>query len=60
MLMKKIISIAAACMAVVAMVGFTGCKPAKKQIGLQLYSVAQDMTNVEASIQKVEIGRAHV
>ena len=46
MLMKKIISIAAACMAVAAMVGFTGCKPAKKQIGLQLYSVAQDMSNV--------------
>ncbi|OKY88902.1 MAG: hypothetical protein BHV70_05345 [Bacteroidales bacterium 55_9] len=44
---------ATVCLAVAAMVGFTGCKPAKKQIGLQLYSVAQDMSNVEASIQKV-------
>ena len=51
--MKKIISLATVCLAVAAMVGFTGCKPAKKQIGLQLYSVAQDMSNVEASIQKV-------
>lgn len=40
-------------LAALSMIGFTGCKPAKKQIGLQLYSVHQDMSNVEASLQKV-------
>lgn len=51
--MKKLFYFAAVAAAAVSMIGFTGCKPAEKQIGLQLYSVHQDMSDVEVSLQKV-------
>ena len=48
--MKKIFSIVAVALATVCL--FSSCCGEKK-IGLQLYSVNQDMKNVEASLQKV-------
>ena len=48
--MKKIFSIVAVAFATVCL--FSSCC-AEKKIGLQLYSVNQDMGNVEASLQKV-------
>ena len=40
-------------MAALSMACFSGCESAPKMIGLQLYSVNQDMSDVEASLQKV-------
>ena len=51
--MKKLFTMAALLTAALPMVCFTGCAPKPKQIGLQLYSVNQDMGDVEASLQKV-------
>lgn len=51
MLMKKIFSFAVIALAALSMV--TGCTPAPKQIGLQLYSVNRDMADVDASLAKV-------
>ena len=50
--MKRLFSYAVVAMAAVVMAGFTGCAGSKK-VGLQLYSVHQDMGNVAASLQKV-------
>ena len=49
--MKKFFSFAVIALAALAMV--TGCTPAPKQIGLQLYSVNRDMKDVDASLAKV-------
>ena len=49
--MKKIFSFAVIALAALSMV--TGCTPAPKQIGLQLYSVNRDMKDVDASLAKV-------
>ena len=51
--MKKLFTMAALLTAALSMACFTGCAPKPKQIGLQLYSVNQDMGDVEASLQKV-------
>ena len=51
--MKKFFSFAVVALAAVSMFGFVSCKPAEKQIGLQLYSVNQDMKDVDASLAKV-------
>ena len=51
--MKKFFSFAVVALAAVSMFSFASCKPAEKQIGLQLYSVNQDMGNVDASLAKV-------
>ena len=51
--MKKSFTMAALLTAALSMACFTGCAPKPKQIGLQLYSVNQDMGDVEASLQKV-------
>ena len=51
--MKKLFTMAALLTAALSMACFTGCAPKPKQIGLQLYSVNQDMADVEASLQKV-------
>ena len=49
--MKKFFSFAVIALAALSMV--TGCTPAPKQIGLQLYSVNRDMKDVDASLAKV-------
>ena len=51
--MKKFFSFAVVALAAVSMFSFASCKPAEKQIGLQLYSVNQDMKDVDASLAKV-------
>ena len=51
--MKKFFSFAVVALAAVSMFTFASCKPAEKQIGLQLYSVNQDMKDVDASLAKV-------
>ena len=51
MLMKKIFSFVVVALAALSMA--TGCTPAPKQIGLQLYSVNRDMKDVDASLAKV-------
>lgn len=51
--MKRMFMTAVAALAAISMIGLGGCKPAEKQIGLQLYSVGQDMGDVAASLQKV-------
>ena len=51
--MKKLFTMAALLTAALSMACFAGCAPKPKQIGLQLYSVNQDMGDVEASLQKV-------
>ena len=51
--MKKFFSFAVVALAAVSMFCFASCKPAEKQIGLQLYSVYQDMMYVDASLAKV-------
>ncbi|MBR5282001.1 MAG: sugar phosphate isomerase/epimerase [Alistipes sp.] len=50
--MKRLFSYAIVVMAAAVMAGFTGCAGSKK-VGLQLYSVHQDMGDVAASLQKV-------
>jgi len=50
--MKKLFSFAVVALAAFALVGFSSCAGTKK-VGLQLYSVHQDMGNVAASLQKV-------
>ena len=49
--MKKLFTLAVIALAALSMV--TGCTPAPKQIGLQLYSVNRDMKDVDASLAKV-------
>ena len=53
--MKKFFSFAVVALAAVSMFTFASCasKPAEKLIGLQLYSVNQDMKDVDASLAKV-------
>ncbi len=51
--MKKLFSFAVVALAALSMIGFEGCTPAPKQIGLQLYSVNRDMKDVDASLAKV-------
>lgn len=51
--MKKLFSFAVVALATLSMIGFEGCTPAPKQIGLQLYSVNRDMKDVDASLAKV-------
>ena len=50
--MKKVLSRIVVLLVAAAMVGAVGCAGNKK-VGLQLYSVHQDMGNVDASLQKV-------
>ena len=49
--MKKLFTLAVIALAALSMV--TGCTPAPKQIGLQLYSVNRDMKDVDTSLAKV-------
>lgn len=51
--MKKLFSFAVVALAALSLIGFEGCTPAPKQIGLQLYSVNRDMKDVDASLAKV-------
>ena len=51
--MKKLFTMAALVTAALSMACLASCDPAPKRIGLQLYSVNQDMADVEASLQKV-------
>jgi sugar phosphate isomerase/epimerase len=51
--MKKFFPFAVVALAAVSMFSFASCKPAENQIGLQLYSVNQDMKDVDASLAKV-------
>ena len=51
--MKRILTLAVVALTAFSMMGFASCEPAKKEIGLQLYSVNRDMKDVDASLAKV-------
>ena len=54
--MKKIFSCVVALVAAISMFGLASCstpEPAKKQIGIQMYSVHQDYANIEPALQKI-------
>ena len=54
--MKKIFTYVVAAVAAISMFGMASCTeqaPAKKQIGIQMYSVHQDFANIEPALQKI-------
>ena len=54
--MKKFFAYAVAALATISMVAMTSCgssEPAKKQVGIQMYSVHQDYANIEPALQKI-------
>ena len=54
--MKKFFAYVVAALATISMVAMTSCgssEPAKKQVGIQMYSVHQDYANIEPALQKI-------